>query len=193
MGAKSSKKSVLWPSEPRVFDGSLADLSGTAVNAQNSLGLPDDVLGLIVVLLDVKEVGRLALVCKSWRCASLSLFLFVFSSLFLCRRASLKEWVWRRLALEMGIVSVEVGPVRSVVIENTTAQLDCDFMYVPDQPFDRLKEGSKCCGGNVNIFLTNGFGREVIFFFFRFPLSRTTGWQRQVFSCNCSCLRSFPR
>lgn len=40
----------------------------TAIDRQrNSLGLPDDVLGLIASFCDAEDMGRIALVCKTWR------------------------------------------------------------------------------------------------------------------------------
>ena len=91
MGAKHSKKKeieVIWSLNEDSFeieDEGLEDLflfafvsssllkaidleRSVAVDRQrNSLGLPDDVLGLIASLCDAEDLGRIALVCKTWR------------------------------------------------------------------------------------------------------------------------------
>jgi small GTP-binding protein len=107
MGAKQSKKTgaakFVWddPGPSRVEDFlEVHDLGRSTKDnhTHNSLGLPDDVIGLIATYLDVRDLGRVAQVCKTWR------------------RVSLKDAVWRAMARRLQLQPKPGDDCRAMVI-----------------------------------------------------------------------------
>jgi hypothetical protein len=73
MGLKPSKRGAHkhdWggaPSEGSLFEVADLERSTAGDRQHNSLGMPDDVIALIATYLDMRDLGRVARVCKTWR------------------------------------------------------------------------------------------------------------------------------
>ncbi len=79
----------------------------------NSLGLPDDVIALIATYIDIRDLGHVAQVCKTWR------------------RVTLKEEVWRYFAHRMGLKLKPFDNCRAAVARAVADTLRPDFCYAP--------------------------------------------------------------
>jgi small GTP-binding protein len=95
----------------------------------NSLGLPDDVIGAIATFLDVRDLGRVAQVCKTWR------------------RVSLKDAVWRAMARRLQLQPKPGDDCRAMVIPVVVAPAPT-FMRAPPS---MRPLGPHCEGGEVKI------------------------------------------
>ncbi len=116
MGAKQSTIGAkhAWPGKKDdTYDVAVLERSTDADRAQNSLGLPDDLLALIATFLSVRDMPRVALVCKTWR------------------RVALKEAVWRVFGLRMGVEPREDSTWRIVVVRAVSDVLAADFCLPP--------------------------------------------------------------
>ncbi len=102
-----------FPDSESFFDVAELERSTAADRVVNSLGLPDDIIALIATHLDVRDVGRVAQVCKTWR------------------RASLKEAVWRHFAKQLDLKLEAPGSWRTSVVRAVDNWLPADFCLAP--------------------------------------------------------------
>jgi hypothetical protein len=122
MGAKHSKKKAAeqpgaWAvTEVGALEGMFAvvslERSTSANRMRNTLGLPDDVIGLIATYLEVGDLGRVARVCKTWR------------------RISFKDSVWRHFARRMHMDPGPDDDLRSAVVFSVLVSRS-SFMRAP--------------------------------------------------------------
>ncbi len=136
MGAKHSKKggvSHSWHNKGEPFLAAEAfdvdELSSSAFRVSdleqsragdrihNSLGLPDDVIALIATYIDVRDLGRVAQVCKTWR------------------RVSLSSAVWRYFAQDLGLPLQSSQDYRTAVVRAVSSSMSAAFCLAPpDEP-----------------------------------------------------------
>ena len=123
MGAKQSRTgqshATAWATEEETTeDGALFDVvvslerSTLSDKARNTLGLPDDVIALIATYLNVRDLGRVARVCKTWR------------------RISLKEAVWWDFAVRLRLEPKPGDNCRAMVVLTVVCQ-DPGFVRAP--------------------------------------------------------------
>lgn len=91
MGSRHSKAKSRWQDavDDQLDDGEVIDLgrSHADTRAHNLHGLPEDVLRLICCQLGVRELGRAAQTCKTWR------------------RVAYADVCWRHIAMQRGVSS----------------------------------------------------------------------------------------
>jgi hypothetical protein len=121
------------------FDKGVVELrrSLDADRTQSCFGLPFDMLCKIACFLSVRELCQFALVCKTWR------------------RASMRDDVWRVMAQKENILVEEGHAAREIVIE-TLLPFPKDFVFVPEKYKDALFTRKSDGDSEITLCVLNG-------------------------------------